>query len=351
MVHAASSEGAFSRPDRWDSLASRSMSRTPGIRRRLAALLPRGRTLRLGRVSVRHQWDGLLIGPAVAHPLYGRSYTVEPLPADQTPEDLQRFVGRTSWSHEIDLGHGVSTKPAVKSRDVLADDWKLFGLGDITGKSVLDIGGIDGGYAFLAERSGGDPVAVLDHYIWALDSEAYSRIYNDSIQAGTTPPAPHESAAWNPDAMPTLWRFDTAKQALNSRVSAIPLDFMDCNLAEVGAWDITLYLGVLYHMPDPVGALRRVSAITKEQCIIETEAMYIPGHPEALWRFFPAGELNNDATNWWVPNISALVGIATAAGFNSVEVLRGEPAPDEDSSDPSPRHYRAVVRACKKREV
>jgi tRNA (mo5U34)-methyltransferase len=326
------------------------MLRNQGIRRRLAALLPRGRTLRLGRVSVRHQWDGLLFGPTVAHPIYGRSYRVEPLPRDQTPEDLQRFVSRTSWSHEIDLGHGVFTRPAVKSHDVLVRDWKLFGLGDVTGKSVLDIGGIDGGYAFLAEQSGCNPVAVLDHYIWALDSEEYSRIYSDSIHAGTTPPAPHESTAWNPDTMPTLWRFDTARQALNSRVRAIPLDFMDCNLAEVGTWDITLYLGVLYHMPDPVGALRRVAAITREQCIIETEAMCIPGHPEALWRFFPAGELNNDATNWWVPNISALVGIATAAGFSSVEVLRGEPAPDEHMSDASPRHYRAVVRARKKLE-
>jgi tRNA (mo5U34)-methyltransferase len=256
-------------------------------------------------------------------------------------------VSRTSWSHEIDLGRGVYTRPAAKSHEELTRDWKLFGLDNLGRKSVLDIGGIDGGYAFLAEQSGCSPVAVLDHYIWSLDSEEYSRIYSDSIKAGRTPPAPHESAAWNPDTMPTRQRFDTARQALNSQVTAIPLDFLDCNLAEVGAWDITLYLGVLYHMPDPIGALRRVSAITKEQCIIETEAMYIPGHPEALWRFFPAGELNNDATNWWVPNINALVGIATAAGFNSVEVLRGEPAQDENMSDTSPRHYRAVVRALK----
>ena len=298
-------------------------------------------------MSVRHQWDGVHFGPAGAHPLYGRSYRTEPLPRDQTPEDLQRYVSRTSWSHEIDLGRGVFTSPAVKSHEVLARDWKLFGFGDLTGKSLLDIGGIDGGYAFLAEQSGCTPVAVLDHYIWSLDSEEYSRIYDDSIKAGTTPPAPHESAAWNPDSLPTLWRFDTARQALNSRVRAIPLDFMDCNLAEVGTWDITLYLGVLYHMTDPLGALRRVAAITNEQCIIETEAMWIPGHPEALWRFFPAGELNNDATNWWVPNISALVGIATAAGFGRVEVLRGEPELSEDVSDTSPRHYRAFVRALK----
>jgi tRNA (mo5U34)-methyltransferase len=302
-------------------------------------------------VSVRHQWDGVLIGPTSAHPIYGRAYNAEPLAKDQSPEDLQRYVSRTNWSHEIDLGHGVMTRPALKSHEELARDWKLFALGNLARKSVLDIGGIDGGYAFQAEQSGSSRVAVLDHYIWALDSDEYSRIYTDNIKAGRTPPAPHESAAWNPDTMPTFWRFDTARQALESQVTAIPLDFMDCNLAEVGIWDITLYLGVLYHMPDPLGALRRVGAITKEQCIIETEAMSIQGHPEALWRFFPGGELNNDATNWWVPNLSALVGIAIAAGFSTVEVLRGEPVQDEHMPEGAPpRHYRAVVRALKARE-
>jgi tRNA (mo5U34)-methyltransferase len=300
-------------------------------------------------VSVRHQWDGLLVGPSAAHPVYGRSYKADPLPKGQTPEVLQRYVSRTGWHHEIDLGDGVFTKPAVKSHEELTSDWELFALGNVTGKSVLDIGGIDGGYAFLAEKAGCRNVAVLDHYMWSVDSEEYGRIYSDSIKEGKTPPAPHESAAWNADTMPTLWRFDTARQALDSHVRAIPLDFMDCNLAEVGAWDITLYLGVLYHMPDPIGALRRVAEITKEQCIIETEAMFIPGHPEALWRFFPDGELNNDATNWWVPNIHALVGIATAAGFGSVEVLRGEPTKDPQMSDSGPCHYRAVVRALKAR--
>lgn len=323
------------------------MLRKESVRHRVAATLPRGRTLKLGRLSVRHQWDGLLVGPTVAHPVYGRSYRAERLPRNQTPEELQKYVSRTSWSHEIDLGRGVFTNPAVKSREDLSRDWNLFGLGNLKGKSVLDIGGIDGGYAFLAEQAGSSPVAVLDHYIWSLDSEKYSRIFSESIEAGRTPPPPHESAAWNPDTMPTRQRFDTARQALKSKVKAIPVDFLDCNLAEVGAWDITLYLGVLYHMQHPLGALRRVATITKEQCLIETEAMWIPGHPEALCRFFPTGELNNDATNWWVPNMNALVGIAIAAGFSRVEILRGEPVEDADVSGDTPRHYRAVVRALK----
>jgi tRNA (mo5U34)-methyltransferase len=121
---------------------------------------------------------------------------------------------------------------------------------------------------------------------------------------------------------------------------------MDCDLKRVGLWDVVLYLGVLYHMPDPVGALRRLAAVTRQQAIIETETMFIRGHPEALWRFFPGGELNHDRTHWWAPNLNALQGLIGAAGFSNAEVLAGEP-PDGDLDGDGPFHYRAIVRAIK----
>jgi tRNA (mo5U34)-methyltransferase len=315
------------------------------IRARLAPLLARGHTVRVGPLSIRRQQDGLLIGPRAAHRVYGSSYRTEPLPTGLTPEALREYVGRMGWYHQIDLGGGVLT-PAMKSEADITREWDLFKLGDLAGRSLLDIGGIDGAYAFRAEQAGASRVAVLDHYLWATDADRYADIYREHIDKGNTPPAPHESEAWHPDTMPSRWRFDTARQALGSHVEAIPADFMVCDLAEIGVWDVVLYLGVLYHMPDPVRALRRVAAVTRQQAIIETEAMFLRGHPEALWRFFPAGELNNDRSNWWVPNLAALLGLAGAAGFSDVEILAGEPADDDRAGD-GPHHYRAIIRAIK----
>ncbi len=249
------------------------------------------------------------------------------------------------WYHQIDLGDGVLT-PGMKSEADIRREWAVFDLGDLAGKSLLDIGGADGAYAFIAEHDGAGHVAVLDHYLWATDAGHYARIYHEHVDAGQTPPAPDESDAWHPDTLPSRWRFDTAREALNSGVEAIVLDFAECDLSAVGGWDIVLYLGVLYHMPDPVRALRRVAAVTSQQAIIETEAMFIRGHPEALWRFFPAGELNHDRSNWWVPNINALMGLVGAAGFGNAEILVGEPTDDERPGD-GPHHYRAIIRAIK----
>jgi tRNA (mo5U34)-methyltransferase len=285
------------------------------------------------------------VGPAEVHPSFGTAYQVETLPSGLSPDQLREYVGRMGWYHQIDLGSGVLT-PGMKSVGDIDREWELFSLGDLAGRSVLDIGGIDGAYAFRAEQHGASPVAVLDHYLWATDADRYAAIYHEQIDAGAVPPAPHESDAWHPDTTPTRWRFDAARQALGSNVRAIPLDFSDCDLGAVGRWDVVLYLGVLYHMPDRVGALRRVAAITQQQAIIETEAMFIRGYPEALWRFFPAGELNNDRSNWWVPNMDALMGLIGAAGFSNAEVLAGEPDDDERPGD-GPHHFRAIVRAIK----
>jgi tRNA (mo5U34)-methyltransferase len=218
----------------------------------------------------------------------------------------------------------------------------------LAGKSVLDVGGVDGAYAFLAESHGAANVAVLDHYLWATESDDYSRLYHEHVDAGKTPPAPHESGAWDPATLPTKWRFDVARQALPSNVKAITIDFMECELAAVGSWDVVLYLGVLYHMPDPLRALRRLAAVTREQAIIETEAMFLSDHPEALWRFFPAGELNHDRSTWWVPNMGALLGLLGAAGFRDAEILAGEPigepaAARRTASLPSDRASTQVV--------
>lgn len=37
--------------------------------------------------------------------------------------------------------------------------------------------------------------------------------------------------------------------------------------------ELTLFLGVLYHLDNPIGALRSVSAATKELCVIKTQIM------------------------------------------------------------------------------
>jgi hypothetical protein len=93
---------------------------------------------------------------------------------------------------------------------------------------------------------------------------------------------------------------------------------MSCDLAELGTFDVSLFLGVLYHLDDPLGALRRLRAVTRELAVVETAAICIKGQDRPLLEFTPGAEVKNDPTNWFFPNEAAAVALLHAAGFADV---------------------------------
>jgi tRNA (mo5U34)-methyltransferase len=151
-----------------------------------------------------------------------------------------------------------------------------------------------------------------------------------------------------PDKMPGKIGFETAHAALNSKVEMLVAEFMDTDLKKIGMFDVVLYLGSLYHMENPLLALRRVAKVTKEVAIIETEAAAFPNlEHSAICEFFESNELNGDVSNWWAPNEKALAGLCRAAGFARVESVIGPPplVPEADTS--AITRYRSVVHAWK----
>ena len=260
---------------------------------------------------------------------------------------LQEQVdGVPFWWHSLDLGHGVVT-PGHKSAEALRAELDALALPDLHGKSVLDIGGWDGFFAFEAERRGARRVAVVDHYMWSMDSPGQQAYWRRCMAEGIAPRPYHETEFWHPDTLPGKRGFDLAREALGSRVEPIVADFTTCDLEALGRWDVVLYLGVLYHMEEPLTALRRVAAVTDELAVLETEAVVVPGlEHEALWRFFPGAELNGDISNWWAPNLTALLGALRAAGFASARPARGPPAELVERPG-GPHHYRLTAQAAK----
>jgi tRNA (mo5U34)-methyltransferase len=144
------------------------------------------------------------------------------------------------WWHSIDLGGGVVT-PGQKSPEILAQEWENLGLGDLRGKSVLDIGAWDGYFSFAAERAGAERVVALDHYTWSMELKAYGDYRTQRLKDGL-PIAPPEDFAefWHPDTLPGKRGFDVARDALGSRVEAVVGDLMTIDLDTLGEFDVVL---------------------------------------------------------------------------------------------------------------
>ena len=276
-----------------------------------------------------------------------------------SPAELQAQADAFGWYHTIDLGNGVVTK------GISVQETSAGVLPEVAGRSVLDIGAWDGKFSFAAEQRGATRVVALDHYAWGVDFVARGAYWEECIRNGTLPDQGRdETDFWRPD-LPGRHGFDFAKAALDSKVEPLVADFQKVDLDELGPFDVVLYLGVLYHMKEPLTCLERVRAITKEVAVIETEAVHLQGlDDEVLLQFHAGSSLRTDFGNWYVPTIEALHNLCRAAGFATVHTVVGPPAPPPPappgvreqvarritgapapiSSAPS-QNYRAVVHA------
>jgi tRNA (mo5U34)-methyltransferase len=205
-------------------------------------------------------------------------------------DELQAKVDALRWFHTMDLGQGVVTKgfDAVPEQRLAR-----LRLPNLSGRSVLDVGAWDGYFSFEAERRGAARVVASDYYAW------------HGVGWGTG----------NGKA-----GFELARAVLHSRVEDVDVDVMDLSRERVGEFDVVLFLGVLYHLPNPLLALERVASVTRKLLVLETVVDMVGFHRPAA-AFYPGRELNNDPTNWWGPNHAAVEGMLRAVGFTRVEVI------------------------------
>jgi SAM-dependent methyltransferase len=127
-------------------------------------------------------------------------------------------------------------------------------------------------------------------------------------------------------------------------------------------WPLTLFLGVLYHVEDPMRCLRQVAAVTGEMCVIETQVVdEVEGHAEwgarewtrpyhgILALIDESGEFNAGNRETGVtpmatcPSPRALLFMLRQAGFRRAEIL----TPHEGAYEQHARGKRVVCAAWK----
>ena len=201
--------------------------------------------------------------------------------------ELQSRVDALRWYHTIDLGQGVVTKGVDNSAERLS---RLDFPKDLSGRSVLDIGAWDGFFSFEAERG---------------TRRASSR---PITTRGTASDGEPETGKLDSSWRATFW--DRAFRTL------MPTSWI-CLPRRSARSTSCLFLGVLYHVPNPLLALERVASVTGDLLVLETVVDMV-GVRRPAAAFYPGRELNNDPTNWWGPNHAAVEGMLRSVGFDRV---------------------------------
>jgi len=205
-----------------------------------------------------------------------------------TREEAEKFVAAHRWFHTIDLGDGIVT-PGGKTRNILEpESAAVFAHLNLRGCSVMDVGAWNGYYTVESKRRGASKVLAVDSPTWL----------RPDLRGKET--------------------FDFVMKRLGLSVESLVKDVQCIDEDDVGHWDIVLFLGVFYHLVDPITAVMRLAAITNEVLVVEThlDARYF-GRPAMV--FYPGRELSNDPTNWWGPNRAAVEALLTLAGFRHIE--------------------------------
>lgn len=148
---------------------------------------------------------------------------------------------------------------------------------DLRGLRALDIGASDGFFSRELHKRGAQVVAVDYKPKTHTGFPIMERLYGTSI--------PHHVA--NVYDLPRL---------------------------NLGTFDVVLFLGVLYHLPDPVRALHLLRDLCRGTLYLETYVEDFDGERPAA-RYYPADSLVGDNTNFWAPNPPAVRGFLEDAGF------------------------------------
>jgi len=205
----------------------------------------------------------------------------------QPLDGLREKVHSYHWFHSINLGDGIVT-PGLKTRiEISREADVIFGPISVRDRSVVDIGAWNGGFTVEAKRRGAVRILAVDEYAWN----------NPELRGKET--------------------FDLVMKRLGLDVEARLIDIQNANPTAIGRWQVVLFLGVFYHLLDPIAALKCLAAITDEVLVLETH-LELQDVAKPAMAFYPGGELSGDVTNWWAPNRAAVEALLKTVGFPKV---------------------------------
>lgn len=241
--------------------------------------------------------------------------------ATTSRESLEREIHELGpWFHNLTI-HGVQTAPDHFLGDYPAIKWRHFAdaiPGDLTGKSVLDIGCNAGFYSIEMRRRGAARVVGID------TEDLY------------------------------LAQAKFAAEQFGVDVELRSMSVYD--VADLGErFDLVLFMGVFYHLRHPLLALdllhehvvrdllvfqsmqrgsSNIAGIERDYSFHDVSHFDDPGYPKM---HFIEHRYAHDPTNWWAPNRACVEAMLRSSGFEIVEqaeeevyICRRGEIPDEE---------------------
>jgi tRNA (mo5U34)-methyltransferase len=230
-------------------------------------------------------------------------------PVTSSEQDIRQRVADHAWWHTIQLAPGVVTPGWWDLRPTAA---RLPWPGSLTGMRCLDVGTMDGFWAFELERRGAGEVHATD----LVDPARQDAPYHQRL--GRRPALPAQLRGQS---------FRTAAELLGSRVAYHDLNVYDLDPSGIGQFDLVVLGYVLQLVRDPLRALEAVRGVCRGWVLVlDTVSAPLSLLPAPLARLCARrGQLE-----WFVFNRAGLAQALALAGFEVqavTRILRDRPGP------------------------
>ena len=191
------------------------------------------------------------------------------------------------WFHSMELEPGVHTISKAETEKLRKRESAYMDSVDFKGKTVLDVGAWDGYYSIAAKKRGAARVLATDWVCWG-------------------------GPGWG-----TKDGFDYARAKSGFEIEDKEIDVPDISVETVGKFDIVIFMGVFYHLKDPLLGLERAAKVAQETLIVET-ALDATWMRRPMMVYYPGSEMAGDPSNWWGPNVPLMLALLKDQGFKTI---------------------------------
>lgn len=212
------------------------------------------------------------------------------------------------WFHNIDLGDGIRTGTEEFGYDPQKrwNKFEKFIPADLTGKTVLDLGGSSGFYGLKMKQRGAKRVVCVDNSKKSIEQAKFL-------------------AKW-----------------FNIELEIIHQDAQIYVLTTDERFDYVIFVGTFYHLKYPVLVLDRVAEMVKEKLVFQTTTSGEPTSefiPKERYSRQDSDELNsydfpklsfietkfkNALNTWWIANFTCVVSLLRNANLKIVNRVTRE---------------------------
>lgn len=202
-------------------------------------------------------------------------------------KDIKLEIKKYTFYHKIKIKDGIYTRESENDHFSHRQLFKYIDQIDLKDKRVLDVGCRDGIFSFYAEAKGAKEIVAIDN----------------NISKG---------------AVNFLIPY------FNSKVKMYERNLYDLTEKDFGKFDVIFFFGVLYHLREPISAIKKLSDILNEKGLILCETAItdnIESKP-IIYIPFKTGPYSQDPTSCTFFNVKGLEETFESLNFETLLVKK-----------------------------